>query len=573
MSKVIPDKLLISVDFGRVRQAWTTQACTGQACTGQERIVDLDFWFASAPHRIGDLILGRVLHKVSGMAAVFVDIGCDQPALLRARDYRSYKPISSSDKIQKKIKKHILPAQGKEILVQLTRLADPEANKGARLTSWIHLSGALLYYRPLDAEWCLLPDLPSAWVTALTPVLDAVRIYTAREALEPAHAALSQIILPLIEETKAENRNLMALVACDCHFLHETWRRIRFDTQKSPNIRGAHVPLLLHPGVGWIDSVLQGLVRGTEIHIDARLSGGLPEQESIPALQQALAARFPADWAKHKWPGHKWPKHKWSGHKWPKHKWSGHKDEFYGCLHWYEGKQSLFTVCGIEESIEALLHPEVLLASGGRLTIESTAALVAIDLDSAEATARWHAGDPTQLARSLNVEAAIEIARQLRLRRLSGAIIIDFLDPGGKTKHHHAAVTALRRALADDPNVTWIGPMNLAGLVALTRQRIGPSLTALLTEACSACQSQGYDAGRRPAAVPAALAALTRLAEVQRNNPEQTPALLVAHNVAAALAGPAQPAYQACAARLGRSISINQAAHLLSGCWEIISIT
>jgi ribonuclease G len=126
-----------------------------------------------------------------------------------------------------------------------------------------------------------------------------------------------------------------------------------------------------------------------------------------------------------------------------------------------------FDAMGVSEQLEEAQGREVVLANGGSLIIEPTAALTAIDVNGA--------GRPLDL----NLAAVPEVARQLRLRRIGGIVVIDFVDL--ETRSDRARlVAALRAAFAEDPAAVQIYPMSPLGLVELSRQRTGPSLAERL---------------------------------------------------------------------------------------------
>ncbi|MDX1540557.1 MAG: ribonuclease E/G, partial [Geminicoccaceae bacterium] len=126
------------------------------------------------------------------------------------------------------------------------------------------------------------------------------------------------------------------------------------------------------------------------------------------------------------------------------------------------------------------LAPEVPLAGGGSLLIEPTSALTVIDVNG-------HG----RRALEIDLEAATEIGRQLRLRRIGGIVVVDFIDLEHRAERErlHAA---LKRAFAADPLPVEVLPMTRLGLVQLTRQRRGPSLAQMLTRACPTCGGQGW---------------------------------------------------------------------------------
>lgn len=153
----------------------------------------------------------------------------------------------------------------------------------------------------------------------------------------------------------------------------------------------------------------------------------------------------------------------------------------------HQDKVPLFIALGIEEEVDKLLRRRVPLPDGSHITIDETEALTAIDVN----TGRYVGGG--RLADTVlhtNVQAAAEIARQLRLRNLGGIIVIDFIDMDN-AKHRERVVDALRAGLTRDRariEVTHISPL---GLVEMTRKRVGANLRQMLTEACSCCGGAG----------------------------------------------------------------------------------
>ncbi|NQV58270.1 MAG: ribonuclease E/G [Alphaproteobacteria bacterium] len=149
--------------------------------------------------------------------------------------------------------------------------------------------------------------------------------------------------------------------------------------------------------------------------------------------------------------------------------------------------QPLFREHDLEDQIETALAQQVTLPSGGRIILEHTQALTAIDVDSARHDG---AGDQARLARETNTQAAREIARQLRLREIGGRVVIDFIPMQGQGQ----VATLLRKLqgwLIDDPGQVRLGRMSEMGLVELTRRRRQPALALRLGEVCSLCQGSG----------------------------------------------------------------------------------
>ena len=156
-------------------------------------------------------------------------------------------------------------------------------------------------------------------------------------------------------------------------------------------------------------------------------------------------------------------------------------------IHYRDPGMPLFQRYQVETQLDALHNPVVQLRSGGYIVINQTEALVAIDVNSGRATRERNIEDT---ALRTNLEAAEEIARQLRLRDLAGLIVIDFIDM--EEQRHNAQVERrLKEAMRTDRARIQIGRISPFGLLELSRQRLRPSLVEASTEVCRYCRGMG----------------------------------------------------------------------------------
>lgn len=169
-------------------------------------------------------------------------------------------------------------------------------------------------------------------------------------------------------------------------------------------------------------------------------------------------------------------------------------------IHLYQGSKPLFAANGIEEVLTQIHQPVVPLKSGGYLVINQTEALVAIDVNSGRSTKERNV---EATATKTNLEAAVEAARQLRLRDLAGLIVIDFIDMD-EGKNNRAVEKALKDALAKDRARIQMGRISGFGLMEISRQRRRLGVIEGATEVCACCQG----AGRIRSAESAALTTL-----------------------------------------------------------------
>jgi ribonuclease G len=154
----------------------------------------------------------------------------------------------------------------------------------------------------------------------------------------------------------------------------------------------------------------------------------------------------------------------------------------------YAGPRPIFDLNGIEEEIAKALDRKVPLKSGGHLVIDQTEAMTTIDVNTGAYVG--HRNLEETIFRT-NLEAAVSIARQLRLRNLGGIIIIDFIDMRDEP-HRRAVLSALERALSGDRAQTHIVSLSPLGLVEMTRKRTRESLEHLLCKPCPSCEGRGF---------------------------------------------------------------------------------
>ena len=154
----------------------------------------------------------------------------------------------------------------------------------------------------------------------------------------------------------------------------------------------------------------------------------------------------------------------------------------------YRDGQPLFSRMGVESQLDAMFSPTVQLRSGGYIVINQTEALVSIDVNSGRSTREHHIEDT---ALKTNLEAAEEVARQLRLRDLAGLIVIDFIDMDEK-RNNRAVERKLSDCLRQDRARIQVGRISHFGLLEMSRQRIRASVLESSTEPCAQCGGSGH---------------------------------------------------------------------------------
>ena len=154
----------------------------------------------------------------------------------------------------------------------------------------------------------------------------------------------------------------------------------------------------------------------------------------------------------------------------------------------HKDKQAIFSKFGVETQLDKMVTPQVTLKSGGYLIIDQTEALVAVDVNSGRST-REHSIENTAL--QTNLEAAEEVARQLRLRDLAGLIVIDFIDMEEK-RNNRAVEKKLKDCLKNDRARIQVGRISHFGLMEMSRQRMRASVLESTMDVCSLCGGTGH---------------------------------------------------------------------------------
>lgn len=386
----------------------------------------------------GNIYKGRVLKVIPGLAAAFVDVGLERPAYLFAQDvslgleefwhiWLKEEGLTEPPEVPRKRPGPPLMDLLAPGQELLVQVSRASSeSKGARLTTHISLPGRFLVY---------LPNSPHQAVSRrLTSEAERERLKQVLAEIKPEEGGL-------IARTASEGRSREDLLR-ERDELLARWQKIRLKQSR------VAAPALVHQEL----PPLRRLVRDL-------LSPGL-EQILVddPTTHQELL-----DYLK---PG--------IGPGRPR-------------VELYSGTEPLFSHLGLELDWQRLLARNVWLKSGGFLRIDPTEALTAIDVN----TGRYTGGeDLEETVLKTDLEAAREIARQLRLRNLGGLIVIDFIDLEN-AEHRRLVHQTLEEALVQDRARTVVYPMSPLGLVEMTRQKLRESLEAALTTPCPCCQGQG----------------------------------------------------------------------------------
>lgn len=316
--------------------------------------------------------------------------------------------------------------EGQEVIVQIDK--EERGNKGAALTTFISLAGSYLV---------LMPNNPRAGgISRRIEGDDRTELKEALSSLELPEG------MGLIVRTAGVGKSAEAL-QWDLSFRLKHWEAIKKAADSRP------APFLIHQESNVIVRAFRDYLRPDigEILID--------NPKVLDLARQHIAALG--------------------------------RPDFSSKIKLYTGEIPLFSHYQIESQIESAFQREVRLPSGGSIVIDSTEALTAIDINSARAT---RGGDIEETAFNTNLEAADEIARQLRLRDLGGLIVIDFIDMT-PVRHQRAVENRLREAVRQDRARIQISHISRFGLLEMSRQRLSPSLGESSHHVCPRCSGTG----------------------------------------------------------------------------------
>ena len=382
---------------------------------------------ASRRGLISNIYKGKVRRVLPGMQAAFIDIGLERTAFLHENDISRGPDSENGTALPSSLGIRDLLREGGDVLVQV--LKDPLGSKGARLTTYITLPSRYLV---------LMPRGQGIGVSSrIEDERERARLRGIMETIVADQSGAGFIV-----RTAAEGAGLDALRA-DMLFLQKLWQSIE---QRSNGIMAGQ---LVHEDLQLSLRVLRDL-------LSAEMERVQVDSEQAYMRMRGFAEMF--------------------------------VPQLVPMIEHYTGSRPIFDLHNIEEEIQLALDRKVALKSGGYLMIDQTEAMTTIDVNTGAYVG--HRNLEETIFRT-NLEAAVSIARQLRLRNLGGIIIIDFIDmlePG----HRRQVMQALEQALARDPARTQVMEVSALGLVEMTRKRTRESLERMLCEPCPTCEGRGF---------------------------------------------------------------------------------
>ncbi len=411
---------------------------------------------ATRPGHVGNIYKGRVVRVLPGMQAAFVDIGLDRTAFLYVTDVYDHlsefelmlgraECVEEPDKFlchqeeEPQPDLHYVPPPFRieDLLHERQEILvqvtkEPVGSKGARITSHVSLPGRHLV---------LMPTMNHVGISRrIEEEAERNRLKELIEELRPAGTGF-------IARTASEGIKKEHLKA-EMDFLLRLWKKIQKQASSLP------IPSLVYEDLDVTLRAVRDLFTGDveRLVVDSRQA-----YERILGFIDTFAL------------------------------------ELKPRVELYEQSQPIFEAYGVEIEMSRSLGKKVWLKSGGYIVIESTEALTAVDVNTGKFVGKRHLEDTIL---KTNIEAAKEIAYQLRLRNIGGLIIIDFIDMADASSREEVFKT-LKDALRRDKCKTNILRMSELGLIQMTRKRNRESLDRQLTERCFYCEGAGSLKSRR----------------------------------------------------------------------------
>lgn len=396
---------------------------------------------------VGDIYLGKVKKIMPGLNAAFVNVGYERDAFLHYLDlgaqFRTQQKhyLSAVQKqgrinpvhkfkpepdIDKDGKITDVLTQGQSVIVQITK--EPISTKGPRLASEISLAGRNLVLIPYSDKVSVS--------TKIENTEEKNRLKTLLQSIKPRNYGI-------IVRTAAEGKKVAVLDA-ELRELVRKWESALGSVKKE-----IKTPRLFIGELNRTTAILRDMLNVTfnSIHVnDAALADDIKKYIREIAPEQAKIVKV------------------------------------------YKGSIPIFDHFGINKQIKALFGKTVSFKHGAYLIIEHTEALHVIDVNSGNRARTGN--DQESNALEVNMEAATEIARQLRLRDMGGIIVIDFIDMQSNDSKQEL-YDRMKELMANDRTKHNILPLSKFGLMQITRQRVRPEMNIVTDEKCPSCQGTG----------------------------------------------------------------------------------
>lgn len=389
-------------------------------------LYDLDIENRHREQKKANIYKGKITRIEPSLEAAFVEYGAERHGFLPLKEIAREYFSKQPKDVEGRFKIKDVVKEGTEVIVQVDK--EERGNKGAALTTFISLAGRYMV---------LMPNNPRG---------GGISRRIEGEERSQLREALAQIDVPkgtsVIVRTAGIGRSAEELQG-DMDYLLRIWESIQEASQKSK------APEFLFQESNVI-------VRAIRDYLRVDIGEVIVDHKETYDLASAFVQQFLPD--------------------------------YHSKVKLYEDNSTpLFNRYQIEGQIETAYEREVKLPSGGSIVIDVTEALISIDINSSRAT---KGGDIEETALQTNLEAADEIARQLRLRDMGGLVVIDFIDMQ-PVRNQRAVEQRMNDALEMDRARVQVGRISRFGLLEMSRQRLRPSLGETTSKVCPRCSGQG----------------------------------------------------------------------------------
>ncbi|MFP4456360.1 MAG: Rne/Rng family ribonuclease [Clostridia bacterium] len=387
-----------------------------------------EIYFENADHHriAGNIYKGKVTNVLPGMQAAFVDIGLEKNAYLYVTNALTMNTVINGVRKKRNKRKKINQLLHPNQDVIVQITKEPIGTKGARVNSKISLPGRYLVLTPLEKK---------------IGVSQRIKDSKERARLRKIGDKISKKDVGLIIRTAAEGISEHK-IRQDYTFLINLWKKIKIKAVKTK------APVLLHEDADLIFRAVRDLFDGDieNFHVDNR-----EVYQRVVSIVKDLAPEA--------------------------------KDN----IHLYKKKRNIFDVFGVESEINKALKRKVWLKCGGHLIIDRTEAMTVIDVNTGKYVGK---NDLSDTVLKTNLEAAEEVARQLRLRDIGGIIIVDFIDMTTR-KNQTKVIEALEEAFLKDRAKPTVLDITKLGLIEITRKKVSSGLSDIMQKECPYCEGTG----------------------------------------------------------------------------------
>ncbi len=397
-----------------------------------DRAKDKDF--------VGNIYKGRVAKVLPGMQAAFVDIGLEKAAFMHVSDLsEDTEPADTLVDAEDDDRDSEVPRPKRQTSKPIEELLSegqelmvqiskgPIGTKGPRVTTYVSLPGRYLVFMPTVEHIGVSRRIAR----------DEERARLKEIMKRVRRPGYGYIVRTVSEGVKEED------LRADVEFLHVLWQDVLNRRDQHP------APALLHSDLSLSFRVVRDLF-GRKV--DRLLIDSRDEYEAIRNFVQRFSP------------------------------------EQTSRIHFYDKEESLFDYLGVEQEIARALSRKVWLKSGGYIVIDHTEAMTVIDVNTGRFVGKR---DQEETILRNNLEAAREIAYQVKLRGIGGIIIVDFIDME-REKNRDKVYHALVDAMASDKARTRISRISDLGLIEISRERVREDLLRALSEPCHYCDGRGY---------------------------------------------------------------------------------